>query len=131
MLSFIQMNIRLKILLLFLPLTLSWQTGVEAASLSVNDVAEIQSATDANHIPSYPSSQGIFGFTYHSGESGEQSNIRLRLSNSENGGVDTFYNTHVAEFLNRKRLSFYLHYSAVLEVSYSLKKKLFPFHSHL
>ena len=113
---------------LLLTFSISLQAYAVPESVSVNAEAEIQSADEKS---SETSAQNFLFAVHHQSERALSSSTSNTLLTAEDLTEEDAYGKHITEKFSRWLSSDYLDRLEKREVSLTIKKRIFPFHSHL
>lgn len=124
------MNRLLKIFLLAFALVLTFDTRAKADTLSPQ-TAEILPAENTPSSSEKPANQHNLFNLHHQGTSGVVLLERLSITESLDDSKDDIFGNTFAESALKKQLSICLLLSKTLDRNLTVKKLIFPFHSHL
>jgi hypothetical protein len=113
---------------LFLSVSISLQVNAMSAKASIYTKAEIQSVDENS---SDPSTQNFLYAVHHQSERAISSSTSNSLLTAENLTEEDTYGKNVTEKFRRWLSSAYLEKLGKREVSLTIKKLIFPFHSYL
>lgn len=119
--------------LFFIPLllVLFWQTALKAGTTTDYEAAELSVVEEDVHGAVYSLPHKIPYLAHHRGEKRANTVFGNSETASENNIEEHAYAGSVPETLRQQFDTAYLLFAKAINLSLSLKKLLFPFHSHL